>query len=123
MAHDEYIHTHEHSHADGETHTHAHAHHDEGEHGHAHTHSGGEGHSHEHTHAGEAGRSHEAGHGSADKTKALLTYMIEHNEHHAEELAELMQALPPRAQKKLTAAIGTFEAANVELKEVLDCLD
>jgi hypothetical protein len=49
--------------------------------------------------------------------------MIHHNEHHAEELADLLDSLPKHAQKKLTIAIGSFEAANVELQEVLDCLD
>ena len=45
--------------------------------------------------------------------------MISHNEHHAEELAALIDSLPKNAQKKLLTAIGTFEAANVELQEVL----
>ena len=54
--------------------------------------------------------------------KALLAYMIDHNEHHADELADLLDALPPKAQKKLRIAIGTFDAANVELREVLESL-
>ena len=49
--------------------------------------------------------------------------MLQHNEHHAEELADLLDSLPKHAQKKLTIAIGSFEAANVELQEVLDCLE
>ena len=57
------------------------------------------------------------------ETKALLSYMIHHNENHAEELAALLDALPKKAQKKLTLAIGSFEAANVQLQEVLDCLE
>lgn len=57
------------------------------------------------------------------KTKALLSYMLHHNEHHAEELAALIDSLPKNAQKKLLTAIGTFEAANVELQEVLACLE
>ena len=49
--------------------------------------------------------------------------MLHHNEHHAEELAALLDSLPKKAQKKLTIAIGSFEAANVQLQEVLDCLE
>lgn len=49
--------------------------------------------------------------------------MVHHNEHHAEELANLLDSLPEKAQKRLTMAIGTFEAANVELQDVLECLD
>ncbi len=59
----------------------------------------------------------------AEEVKVLLSYMIHHNDHHAEELADLLDSLPEKAQKKLMTAIGSFEAANVELKEVLDCLD
>ena len=57
------------------------------------------------------------------ETKALLSYMLHHNEHHAEELAALLDSLPKKAQKKLSLAIGSFEAANVQLQEVLDCLE
>lgn len=96
-------HEHEHTHADGVVHSHPHTH--DGDH--AHTHS----------HASEAEAS------SADKTRALLGYMIDHNEHHAEELADLLDTLPPQAKKQLTRAIGTFEAANVELRQVLEYLD
>ncbi len=60
---------------------------------------------------------------SAQEVKALLAYMIHHNDHHAEELADLLEDLPEAARKKLLFAIGSFEAANVELQAVLDCLD
>ena len=56
------------------------------------------------------------------ETRVLLTYMIRHNEHHAEELAELMDSLPREARRKMSVAIGSFEAPNVELQAVLDCL-
>ncbi len=58
-----------------------------------------------------------------EEVKALLSFMIHHNDHHAEELADLLDRLPEKAQKKLMTAIGSFEAANVELKEVLFCLE
>ena len=48
--------------------------------------------------------------------------MLHHNEHHAEELAGLIDSLPQEARKKMSIAIGSFEAANVELRAVLDCL-
>jgi len=58
-----------------------------------------------------------------EETKALLAYMIHHNEHHNEELANLLDRLPDKARKKLLRAIGSFEAANVELREVLESLE
>ncbi len=58
-----------------------------------------------------------------EEAKALLAYMIHHNEHHNEELADLLDSLPDPARKKLLLAIGSFEAANVELQAVLDCLE
>lgn len=83
------------------------------EHTHDHPHT----HEHNHTHSSQslAGR-------NAEETKALLAYMIHHNEHHAEELAGLIDSLPQEARKKMSIAIGSFEAANVELQAVLDCL-
>lgn len=87
---------------------------------HFHTHADGHTHTHPHTHP----HVHEVENGAEDydKVKALLSYMIHHNEHHVEELADLMEQLPPTAQKRLKAAIGTFEVANVELQTVLECL-
>ncbi len=80
-------------------------------HEHEHTHEEGHVHSHEHHHAT-----------NLQETKVLLSFMIQHNDHHIEELADLLDSMPPKARKKLSLAIGTFEAANVELREVLDCL-
>ena len=73
-------------------------------------------HDHPHTHDADAAP-------DPAKTKALLAYMVHHNEHHADELASLLDSLPERAKKKLSSAIGAFEAANVELREVLACLE
>ncbi len=58
-----------------------------------------------------------------EEVKALLAYMIQHNDHHAEELVDLLDSLPVNARKKLMTAIGSFEAANVELQQVLECLE
>ena len=92
------------SHFDSEEHSHEHVH----EHSHEHEHE----HSHTHSHDG----------GSAPDVKSLLKYMIDHNDHHNEELADLLDSLPADAQKKMRLAIGTFEAANVQLQDVLDNL-
>lgn len=98
---------------DAHNHVYPHSHSDD--HGHSHSREDGHVHTHPHTHS----------EGTTDlkETKALLSYMIRHNEHHAEELAALLDALPKNAQRKLILAIGSFEAANVQLQEVLDCLD
>ena len=77
-----------------------------------------------HTH--DHGHEHPHDHGDippAERTRALLAYMIEHNEHHAEELAELVDSLDGAARKRLLAAIGSFEVANVQLREVLELVE
>ncbi len=99
------MHEHEHEH----TYTHSHPH--EHEPGHEHEHM----HAHDHDHA--AISSDVA---PAERTKALLGYMIDHNEHHAAELAELVDSLEGAARKRLLEAIGSFEVANVQLREVLE---
>lgn len=66
-------HTHSHVHADGSVHTHSHEH------------ENGKEIEHEHQHP--------AADGEKAEVKALLNYMLEHNEHHAEELIELSDRL------------------------------
>ena len=77
-----------------------------------------------HTH--DHGHEHPHDHGDippAERTRALLAYMIEHNEHHAVELAELVDSLDGAARKRLLEAIGSFEVANVQLREVLELVE
>ena len=93
------------------------------EHTHEYTHSHGDAHVHTHIHSHDDDQTHSESTTNLKETKALLSYMLHHNEHHAEELAALIDSLPKNAQKKLLTAIGTFEAANVELQEVLACLE
>lgn len=107
--HDEPDHVHPHNHSDDHVHEHSHSH--------------GSGHVHTHPHTHDEAHAHSEGTTNLNETKALLSYMLHHNEHHAEELAALLDSLPKKAQKKLTLAIGSFEAANVQLQEVLDCLE
>lgn len=76
-----------------------------------------------HTH--DHGHEHHHGHDDlpqAERTRALLAYMIDHNEHHAQELAELVDSLEGAARKRLLEAIGSFEVGNVKLREVLELL-
>lgn len=61
-------------------------------------------HCHEHTHP------HEHTHGGAPHTDeenlALLGYMIEHNEHHGEDLHELYHALEDSGRHEAAALVG-----------------
>lgn len=74
---------------------------------------------------------HEHGHAHApiadgvapeERTRALLAYMIDHNEHHASELSELADSLDGAARERLFEAIGGFEAANRQLRGVLELI-
>ena len=56
------------------------------------------------------------------QTRVLLEYMLRRNENHNAELADLLDHLPAKAQEQLLMAIGTYEAANVELREVLNSI-
>lgn len=98
-------HSHPHKHEAGHTHDPAHEH--------AHEHAYG----HEHAHAPIAGDV-----APEERTRALLAYMIDHNEHHASELSTLADSLDGAARKRLLEAIGGFEAANAQLREVLELI-
>lgn len=56
---------------------------------------------------------------SIKRAVIFLRYAVEHNSAHAEELAELLDTLPEQLKRKFLLAIGSFEAANVELENVL----
>lgn len=56
------------------------------------------------------------------QTRVLLEYMLHRNERHNEELADLLDHLPLPIRERLLMAIGIYEAANVELQEVVDAL-
>lgn len=113
-------HTHEHTHTHSHEHSHAHSH--EHDHGHEHTHDHGHDHDHcgEHTHGcqGCAGGCHKDP-TPADKTIALLTYMVDHNRHHVMELEELSDSIPGEANAKIAEAIEIFCEANEKLAEAL----
>ena len=94
-------HTHEHTHKDGCTHTHAH------EHAHGHE----EEHEHPHTHENCEGCGGCGGERPANEQKAILAYMLDHNKHHAAELAEIA--------KQFRKAVENFEKGNLYLSVAL----
>ena len=60
--------------------------------------------------------------GDFDKTKTLLTYMLDHNRHHAEELHELAHSLEDEPAQLLHDAILDFNLGNEKLDEALKLL-
>ena len=107
-------HTHEHTHADGVTHTHTHSH--------SHSHSHGDG---EHAHTHEGGCADQSHCGSCEggdckkETIALLTYMLQHNEHHAAELDQMADNLEKMeltgSAKTIREAVADFQKGNMRL--------
>lgn len=101
-------HSHEHTHADGTTHTHSH------------DHAHGEDHAHEH-----GGMHCEscAGGDCKNETVALLTYMLQHNEHHAAELDQMAENLSKLglagASKTIKEAVSDFQKGNLRLSLAL----
>lgn len=82
----------------------------------------------EHTHCHEHGHTHDHCHGCggchkeetpADKTIALLNYMVDHNRHHVMELEELSEEVDGVAAEKIAQAIETFCKANEQLADAL----
>ena len=102
-------HTHEHTHADGVSHTHAHTH--EGSDSHNHTHTEGQ------NCATECGSCQEGD--CKNETVALLTYMLQHNEHHAAELDQMADNLKKlnmdAAARTIKEAVSDFQEGNMRL--------
>ncbi len=128
-------HHHEHEHEEGcccghdHDHDHGHCHEHGHDHDHDHCHSHGEGHCHDHDHDHGHCHSHEGGcccHKEQDETIAVLTYMLDHNVHHAAELESMAAEL--RRQGKTAAAdmidkgVMDFQTANMRLKVALSML-
>ena len=74
-------------------------------------------HTHEHEHTHEHGHTHEVH--SPEETVALLTYMVGHNQHHAEELHELAHSVEGEAQQLLHEAVVELTLGNEKLAEAL----
>mgnify|MGYP000010141478 FL=1 len=81
---------------------------------HEHDHEHGHCHDHEHPHAHDVH--------SPEETLALLTYMLGHNRHHAEELHELAHSVDGEAQQLLHDAVVDFTLGNEKLEETLRIL-
>ena len=108
LIHHGHEHSHEHTHEDGVKHTHTHSH-EAGE-GHEHTHDEGCG----HTHCGSC-----EGGDCKNETVALLTYMLQHNEHHAAELHQMADNLQKMgmeaAAKTIKEGVSDFQKGNMRL--------
>ena len=112
----------QHGHEHGHEHTHEHTHENGVTHSHAHTHGEGEG--HEHTHDDTQGCGHGScgsceGGDSKNETVALLTYMLQHNEHHAAELDQMADNLlkmgMDAAAKTIKESVSDFQKGNMRL--------
>ena len=77
-------------------------------------------HTHEHEHTHGHGHTHEVH--SPEETVALLTYMVGHNQHHAEELHELAHSVAGEAQQLLHEAMVELTLGNEKLAEALRIL-
>ena len=77
-------------------------------------------HSHEHTH--EHDHDHPHVHNSPEETLALLTYMLGHNRHHAQELHELAHGTEGEAAALLHEAVDDLGRSNEKLAQALALL-
>ncbi|MDD3338477.1 MAG: cobalt transporter [Lachnospiraceae bacterium] len=104
-------HVHEHTHADGQAHSHEHTH----EHGHDHEHS--------HDHCHEDCGSCESNCDPKKEALAVLTYMLQHNEHHAAELDQMAENLGKLgmedAAKQIKEGVSDFQKGNMRLSLAL----
>lgn len=73
-------------------------------------------HTHDHDHP------HHHDHTSREESLALLTYMLGHNRHHAEELHTLSHDLEGEAAQLIHEAVLDFELGNDKLAEALQIL-
>ena len=111
----------------GHDHGHEHHHHDHeccGGHGHSHDHECCGGHDHEHEHHHDHGCGCGCGgHDLPDENVAILTYMLDHNKHHALELKEIAAHLrsvgKDEAAAQIEKGVEDFEKGNMRLSIAL----
>ena len=122
-------HTHSHTHTIEHTHEHVHMEGHEEEHEHTHEHGHEHGHAHDHAegHCHSEGCKSCAGCSDADaETLALVTYMLDHNRHHAMELADMAKKLREQgkdaAAEQIDRAVSDFENGNLRLSVALSLL-
>ena len=91
-------------------------------------HDSGHAHTHPHTH-GEETHTHAHEHGgfeSPEQARALMSYMLEHNRHHADELHEVCHKLEDMgktaAAASLGAALEAYTHGNEHLEEALKAM-
>ena len=95
-------------------HTHEYSHIHSHEHEHNHTHS----HEHEHDH----GHSHSVA-SSPEEAQALLKYMLDHNQHHAEELHDLAHCFEAEIADLVHDAVDKLEESNDLMEQALALLN
>jgi len=111
-----------------ECHDHSHESHDHHHENHDHSHGSHEHHHENHDHSHESHDHHHERHDHSSKETpvsreellALLSYMVSHNQHHAEELSELAKQADGTAREALTKAISLFDEGNKQLELALD---
>ena len=87
------------------------------DHGQMHMHDHGHGHEHHHHHH------HDHAEGAApDRCQALLSYMVGHNQSHAEEMREAAAGREGRAQALVNEAADRLDAGNAKLEAALALL-
>ena len=123
-----------HAHSHEHTHTHTHEHNHDHEHTHDHSHDCGCGHDHAHDHDCGCGHDHGhdhhhhegcgcgcGGHDQPDENVAILTYMLDHNRHHALELKakHLREVGKDDAAAQIEKGVEDFEKGNMRLSIAL----
>ena len=97
-------------------------------------HEGGHGHegccgqhSHEHAHEHVSGHHHEHGDTpelTPEQTLALMSYMLDHNRHHADELHDICHALEDAGKTEAAAALADalheYDHGNSKLEKALE---
>ena len=73
-------------------------------------------HDHDHDHP------HDHGHTGLEERVAMLTYMLGHNQHHAQELHELAHSVEGEAAQLLHEAVVDLTVGNEKLAEALRIL-
>lgn len=86
-------------------------------HSHEHVHADGTVHTHEHTHT----HSHAAA-SSPEEALALLTYMLDHNRHHAEELHDLSHCFGSTEGDLLHDAVDKLMESNDLIEQALSLI-
>lgn len=95
------------------------------EHSHCGCGCGGDGHEHHHDHEHGHDHCHEHSHGEQpkDEDTAVLAYMLDHNRHHAQELAaiakHLREAGKEEAAVQIEKGVEDFEKGNMRLQIAL----